>query len=111
MGYAQVQLEGTVTEVKHVDVHVDIQDIIAAAIEHIEIYDISKLLYNKISKKFINQCPELKNAEYNPYKKVWEKFDFVDYHKKENVYKIVREPTDAEFLAFSIIADMLNQLK
>lgn len=84
-------VKGKRTEVSHVDVEIDIYDVLS-----------------KIREKYIPS-----GAEYLSEGK-WYKEDFFDYHKRESVYCVMREATEDEleiFNAFSVVLKHVKDLK
>lgn len=84
-------VKGKRTEVSHVDVEIDISDIIS---------------------KIRDRCIP-SGAEYLSEGK-WYKEDFFDYHKRESVYCVMREATEEElelYNAFSVVLKHVRDLK
>lgn len=105
------KLRGTVTRTEQVDVVVDDKDIIAAASKIMTTQDLRNVLMSRLIVKFHDEDPTISKCVYDSHNQTWEEFWFEDYHKRENVYKTIREINDTERLAFSMVEDVLRQLK
>lgn len=84
-------VKGKRTEVSHVDVEIDIFDVL------VNIRDKSKP----------SGAEFLRDGK-------WYKEEFFDYHKRESVYYVMREATNEElelYNAFSVVLDYVRDLK
>ena len=105
-----VTLGGTVTRTERVDVNVNRNEVMQAAYNEMRNDELAAVVRLRIVKNLRDNDPSLKDCQYNRWNNCWEKFDYVDYHKNEDVYDIVRPLNDAELLAISMVDDIERQL-
>lgn len=109
---SKIKVQGTVTEVKVVEVELYPTELVKSAMPHMTVDDTVRSIKSHMERKFRDNDPSLsKDAIIDWHRKVWEKFEYTDYHKNDDVYRDIRKFNSEEMqyvLAIESIYHVLN---
>ncbi|AQW88928.1 hypothetical protein pEaSNUABM50_00403 [Erwinia phage pEa_SNUABM_50] len=102
-----IKVNGTVTEVKSVEVDISIVELEKAA-NQLTNGQLLIILKRKLVQQLISKDPALQGAELSWHGTCWEVFDYYDYHHREDKYKKLRDLNDEEKYALSTFNDVFE---
>lgn len=107
----KTKINGTITTVENVSIDVWPSELVKAAIPHMTVADVIRVMYNLLLKKFIEADPELAKYEVCWYSKTWELEDGYDYHKGLPMMKRIRSFNQFELDSLAILEAIKGTLE
>lgn len=92
----KLNVQGTYTEVKVVNMDVDLTYLKDVVFPHLTMNDVKTVLRMLVLTKFKSEDPTIAHCDPDWYRQKWEEFSYLDYHKNEDIYSVVRPFSQSE---------------